>query len=587
MSNQDIESLQKRKHSATVKPKFTDEQHYSKSTGTQSGVPLFLRGAITATATQETVQRQAKEQNAAIEELTVAAPENEYEQEADRVSDQVLHIPESRVQRQAECSGGTVTCNEDGVIQSQATTTGSASSIQKTPSGFSSRLAVQKNGGTSLPASSRAYFEPRFEHDFSQVRIHDGPEAAELSQDINARAFTMDRHIFFAPNQFRPGQARGNRLLAHELTHVVQQSKRGTHAVYREPDTASPAKSAKSFDGARWFARFKAATTVSLANLGLAGENVILIQAIEDFQDIDDIAHPAHYNPNDRTIYFSYSGFRHQYNEHVIKKKDWPPERFESQIIEAALEEAFHAYQDAPRFRSSAFADFEKEVGLKLRKEFIRLIDNGVMDSYEKFKTYVPHFTKTYLPEDKVIAFLGENEPLDARSKAWQLSAREEIMNQWLHILEDSYFRARSMVSGLRGLGKKTPLPEEKKYQVSRIEKQAAGFARMKVDEIRLALRLKDLEIEKDPERRKTIETDIANLRTKLDWKTRIPTLEAEKKNLEKEYLALDPFKPAEHKRATEVFTQMTKVTEMLDNLYVLRDGVEAVMKKRGWLLPR
>ena len=587
MGNQETEFLRSPKHSTTVQVESVEKQHCGNSTDARAGVPLFLREAVTAAASPDVVQRQPIEDEAEVQELTVARPDGEYELEADRVADHVLHMPESRVQRQVECSAGTVNYDKDEMIQTKAATTTSTSSNQKTPPGFASRLATQKMAGTPLPASSRAYFEPRFEQNFGEVRVHDDKEAAELTREVSAQAFTAGRHIFFSPDTFQPGLATGDRLLAHELTHVVQQSKCGVESVFREPKTPGPSTSVKPFNDAHWFARFSAAITLSLSNLGLAGENIVWVKAVEDFPDSDDIAHPAHYNPNDRTIYFSYSGFRHLYNDHVIQKKDWTVERFENQILEAALEEAFHTYQDAPRFRSSAFADFEKDVSLKLRKEFIELIDNGVMDTYDKFKTYAPHFTKTYLPEDKIIAFLGENEPLDARSKAWQLSAREEIMNQWLHILEDSYFRARSIVSGLRGLGKKTPLPAETKSQVSRIEKQAAGFARMKVDEIRLALRLKDLETEKDPARRKIIETDIASLRVKLDWKTRIPIMEAEEKNIIKEYNALDPFIPAEFERAKEVFKKMTEVTEVLDGLYVLRDGVEAVMKKRSWLLPR
>jgi len=109
----------------------------------------------------------------------------------------------------------------------------------------------------------------------------------------------------------------------------------------------------------------------------------------------------------------------------------------------------------------------------------------------------------------------------------------------------------------------------------------------MKVDEVLLGMRLKDLEAEKDPARCKKIEIEIASLEAKLDWRTRIPTLALEKKKLEKEFMALDSFKPEEHKRATVVLKRLMDISQELDSLYTLRDGVEAVMKKKQWLLPR
>lgn len=77
--------------------------------------------------------------------------------------------------------------------------------------------------GEPLSAATRDYFEPRFGRDFSDVRVHRYPAAAEGSRQISAHAFTLGRDIAFAPGEFAPGTAGGQRLLAHELTHVVQQ----------------------------------------------------------------------------------------------------------------------------------------------------------------------------------------------------------------------------------------------------------------------------------------------------------------------------------------------------------------------------
>jgi hypothetical protein len=79
------------------------------------------------------------------------------------------------------------------------------------------------SGGAPLPPASRAFFEPRFGHDFARVRVHDGGVPGQLATRLNSRAFTHGANIVFAAGEFAPGTAGGQHLLAHELTHVVQQ----------------------------------------------------------------------------------------------------------------------------------------------------------------------------------------------------------------------------------------------------------------------------------------------------------------------------------------------------------------------------
>lgn len=80
-----------------------------------------------------------------------------------------------------------------------------------------------KYGGTPLSTESRIDMESRFGHDFSNVRVHTEKAAGDISQQINARAFTYGNHVYFAPGEYQPRASSGKRLLAHELTHVVQQ----------------------------------------------------------------------------------------------------------------------------------------------------------------------------------------------------------------------------------------------------------------------------------------------------------------------------------------------------------------------------
>jgi hypothetical protein len=82
--------------------------------------------------------------------------------------------------------------------------------------------------GRPLDAEARSYFEPRFAADFSGVRIHTGDRAASAALAVNAYAFTVGNRIAFGAGQYNPGSLAGRRLIAHELTHVVQQTNSST-----------------------------------------------------------------------------------------------------------------------------------------------------------------------------------------------------------------------------------------------------------------------------------------------------------------------------------------------------------------------
>jgi Domain of unknown function (DUF4157) len=82
---------------------------------------------------------------------------------------------------------------------------------------------VLRAAGMPLPRDVRTEMEPRFRQDFSGVRVHADGDAAEAASLVSARAFTVGSHIVFGRGEYRPNSSDGNRLLAHELTHVVQQ----------------------------------------------------------------------------------------------------------------------------------------------------------------------------------------------------------------------------------------------------------------------------------------------------------------------------------------------------------------------------
>src|SRR2546425_5290586 len=82
---------------------------------------------------------------------------------------------------------------------------------------------VLSSPGQPLDAGTRAFMEPRFRQDFSQVRVHTDAKAAESARAVNALAYTIGRDVVFGAGQYAPGTDEGRKLLAHELTHVVQQ----------------------------------------------------------------------------------------------------------------------------------------------------------------------------------------------------------------------------------------------------------------------------------------------------------------------------------------------------------------------------
>ena len=87
-----------------------------------------------------------------------------------------------------------------------------------------SHIQAIQYGGQPLSKSERAYFESRFGVDFSQVRLHNDAQAAESARALNAKAYTLGQDVVLGAGEYAPGTSEGRKLMAHELTHVVQQS---------------------------------------------------------------------------------------------------------------------------------------------------------------------------------------------------------------------------------------------------------------------------------------------------------------------------------------------------------------------------
>jgi hypothetical protein len=133
--------------------------------------------------------------------------------------------PSGVLQRKCECgnhSTNGATCDE---CKKKPEGTLSRSAVGPTPAGGVPPIVhdVLQSSGRPLDSATRSFMEPRFGRDFSRVRIHDDARAAESASSVNARAYTVGQSIAFARGQYRPHTSEGAALLAHELTHTVQQ----------------------------------------------------------------------------------------------------------------------------------------------------------------------------------------------------------------------------------------------------------------------------------------------------------------------------------------------------------------------------
>lgn len=174
---------------------------------------------------------------------TLSVPGDAFERQADEVAEKVLRMNISdppavqlappTIQRECvECEEEEES-EENEVIQAKA----SASSGEGTVPNTRQAVSAVREGGRPLPEDVRAFFEPRFGHDFSRVQIHTDSRAATAAKDIQARAYTLGNSIAFGVGEYAPATEKGRRLLAHELTHTLQQGSTGT--VRRQPTPSS------------------------------------------------------------------------------------------------------------------------------------------------------------------------------------------------------------------------------------------------------------------------------------------------------------------------------------------------------------
>ena len=154
--------------------------------------------------------------------LAIGAVGDRYEQEADRMADEVMRMPEPTIQRQVEPEEQE---EEEEMVQKKAI----ASPISPVSKGQEEGEVppivadVLRSPGQPLDTATRSFMERRFGQDFSLVQVYTNAQASASAKALNARAYTVGQRIVFGAESYSPGTLIGNQLLAHELTHTLQQ----------------------------------------------------------------------------------------------------------------------------------------------------------------------------------------------------------------------------------------------------------------------------------------------------------------------------------------------------------------------------
>ena len=161
--------------------------------------------------------------------FTMSQSNDLYEQEADAMADKVMQTKMSDVPASIGLQRKCAHCEEEENVQRK-------SAHDESATGSLDNFAGKLSGsGQSLSKQIRDFYEPRFGYDFSDVKIHTGNDAARSAESINALAYTYGGNIVFNTGQYAPESDSGKRLLAHELTHVVQQQSQPMRSVMRQP----------------------------------------------------------------------------------------------------------------------------------------------------------------------------------------------------------------------------------------------------------------------------------------------------------------------------------------------------------------
>lgn len=186
----------------------------------------------------QAVQRLLKEQDRSViqPKLKIGQSNDRYEREADRVAEQVMRMPSSQGRApRCACGGipgpdGECTACKEKRLGLQRFSSAPAGPSEASPAVYD----VLGHPGQPLDAGTRRWMESRFGHDFGSVRVHTDGRAGASARAVGARAYTVGERVVFDTGEYAPGTKEGQRLLAHELTHVMQQRRSSAPVLRRE-----------------------------------------------------------------------------------------------------------------------------------------------------------------------------------------------------------------------------------------------------------------------------------------------------------------------------------------------------------------
>jgi Domain of unknown function (DUF4157) len=222
-----------RQHLSPTKNSIAPPQTQSHAIARSSTHPIEqLQGAIGNRAVNKLLAKQPTLQAKPIfrglsrelviqPKLTIGAVGDKYEQEADRISQQVvdrIHTPQSQSVQRQETSEPEDKLMMKSIVQRQSSEAGG-----KIAPELETSIQQEKGSGQPLAENIRKPMERAFGTDFNSVKIHSDTQSDRLNQSIQAQAFTTGQDIFFRQGTYNPGSRGGQELIAHELTHVVQQ----------------------------------------------------------------------------------------------------------------------------------------------------------------------------------------------------------------------------------------------------------------------------------------------------------------------------------------------------------------------------
>lgn len=185
--------------------------------------------------------------------LKISQPGDKYEQEADRVAEQVIDMQSSNnyenvaIHRMYESFEAARACiGDNGGRRGQNLNKEDRLEVRTTRKckdhdlladlDLPTQMNTMESRGRPLPEAVRTFFERRFGYDFSQVRIHTDAQADEITHQLKAQAFSDGKNIVFAHSKCDPHSTKGTRIIAHEIAHIIQQNQHNIKMIMRTCD---------------------------------------------------------------------------------------------------------------------------------------------------------------------------------------------------------------------------------------------------------------------------------------------------------------------------------------------------------------